>query len=196
MPLPQNDLLISPPVRLHAYPGMGKFSWSSELRHLSSKRFLSIFWWPAFKYHQRWFTHSDFFLSCKELPELMDLWKTIQKGAFAYNTLFFRMTPLHRSTTDLADITTLALFFGDEFIDGIATTAGKSFIQQLVKNDPELFYMQTKIQAGKVILVYRFDLPRLLPAEMLQQINPKYRVSYLRFYELLCYFLHVINEYL
>ena len=196
MPLPQNDLLISAPVHLQVYPGLGKFSWSSELRHLSSKRFLSIFWWPAFKYHQRWFTHSDFFLSCKELPEFMDLWKTIQKGAFAYNTLFFRMTPFRRSTTDLADITTLALFFGDEFIDGIATTAGKSFIRQLVKNDPELFYMQTKIKAGKVILLYRFDLPRLLPAEVLQQVNPKYQVSYLQFYELLRYFLQLINEYL
>src|SRR6476659_6932484 len=93
MPLPQNDLLISTPVQLQAYPGLGKFSWSSELRHLSSKRFLSIFWWPAFQYHQRWFTNSDFFLSCKQLPEFTDLWKTIQKGAFAYNTLFFRMSP-------------------------------------------------------------------------------------------------------
>jgi hypothetical protein len=196
MPLPQNDLLISAPVHLQAYPGLGKFSWSSELRHLTSKRFLSIFWWPAFRYHQRWFTHSDLFLECKKLPEFMDLWKTIQKGAFAYNTLFFRMTPFRRSTTDLADITTLALFFGDEFIDGIATTAGKPFIQKLVKNDPELFYMQIKIKAGKVILHYRFDLPALLPAEVLQQVNPKYQVTYLRFYELLRYFLHLINEYL
>jgi len=196
MPLPQNDLLKTSPVHLQSYPGLGKFSWSSELRHLSSKRFLSIFWWPAFKYHQRWFTHTDYFLSCKKLPEFMDLWKTIQKGAFAYNTLFFRMRPSRHCPTDLADITTLALFFGDEFIDGIATTAGKPFIQQLVKNDPELFYMQPKIKAGKVILVYRFDLPRLLPPEVLQQVNPKYQVSYLGFYELLRCFLHQINEYL
>ena len=126
----------------------------------------------------------------------MDLWKTIQKGAFAYNTLFFRMTPLRPATTDLADITTLALFFGDEFIDGIATTAGKPFIQQLVKNDPEIFYMQSKIKAGKVILVYRFDLPRLLPADLLKQVNSKYQVSYLQFYDLLRNFLHLINEYL
>src|SRR5437868_10773780 len=87
MPLPKNDLLISNPVQLQAYPGLGKFSWSSELKHLSSKRFLSILGWPAFQYHQRWFTRSDFFLSCKQLPEFTGLWKTIQKGAFAYNTL-------------------------------------------------------------------------------------------------------------
>ena len=177
MPLPQTELAYSQRVPLHAYPGQGKFSWSSELRHLGSKRFLSIFWWPVFKYNQRWFTSSEFFLHCKQLPEFTDLWKTIQKGAFAYNTLFFRMAPLRRYTTDLADITTLALFFGDEFIDGIASTAGKPLIRELVKNDPELFHMQTRIKGGKVILQYLFDLPRLLPAGVLENVNEKYNIS-------------------
>lgn len=196
MPLQQNDLAYSRPIYLQAYPGLGKFSWSSELRHLSSKRFLSIFWWPVFKHNQRWFTQSDFFLSCKQLPEFMDLWKTIQKGAFAYNTLFFRMVPTRRYTTDLADVTTLALFFGDEFIDGIASTAGKPLIRELVKNDPEIFYMQPKIRAGKVLLQYRFDLPKLVSQEVLQEVNPKYNISYQKFYELLKYFLKLINDYL
>jgi hypothetical protein len=196
MPLHQNNLAYSRSVYLQAYTGLGKFSWSSELRHLSSQRFLSIFWWPVFKHNQRWFTRSDFFLSCKKLPEFTDLWKTIQKGAFAYNTLFFRMTPTRRYTTDLADITTLALFFGDEFIDGIASTAGKPLIRELVKNDPEIFYMQPRIKAGKVILQYRFDLPRLVPPAVLQEINPKYNISYQEFYDKLKYFLKLINEYL
>ncbi|TMI69179.1 MAG: hypothetical protein E6H09_20680 [Bacteroidetes bacterium] len=195
MPLPRNELAYVPPY-LHAYPGGGKFSWSSELQHLTSRKFISILWWPVFTSSQRWFTQSDFFLSCKKLPEFYDLWKTIQKGAFAYNTLFFRMTPLRRSATDLADITTLALFFGDEFIDGIATTAGKPFIRGLVKEDPELFYMQVKIKAGKVILTYRFNLPALVPASVMQEINPKYEISYQRFYEILQYFLRLINEYI
>jgi hypothetical protein len=195
MPLPQHEPAFAH-AYLHAYPGKGKFSWSSELRHLSSRKFLNFIWWPVFTFNQRWFTRSDFFLSCRKLPEFMDLWKTIQKGAFAYNTLFFGMTPLRRSSTDLADITTLALFFGDEFIDGIATTAGKPLIQQLVKNDPELFYMQVKVKAGKVILTYKFNLPELFPAEVLEKVNGKYNVSYLRFYELLRYFLRLINEYI
>ena len=195
MPLPQNEPAFAP-AYLHVYPGKGKFSWSSELRHLGSRKFLSFMWWPVFTFNQRWFTHSDFFLSCRKLPEFMDLWKTIQKGAFAYNTLFFGMNPVRRSSTDLADITTLALFFGDEFIDGIATTAGKPFIQQLVKNDPELFYMQVKVKAGKVILTYKFDLPELLPAEVLEKVNAKYDVSYQKFYDLLRYFLRLINEYI
>lgn len=196
MPLPQNDLAISAPVYLHTYPGSDKFSWSSELRHLSSRKVLSIAWWPIFKFHQHWFTHSAFFKSCKQLPQFADLWKTIQKGAFAYNTLFFGMKPFRRSATDLADITTLALFFGDEFIDGLATTAGKPFIRQLVQNDPDIFYLQVKIKADKVKLFYRFDLCKLLPADVLQQVNSKYQVTYQRFYELLQYFLQLINEWL
>jgi hypothetical protein len=196
MPLHQNDFALSRPFHLQAYPGMGKFSWSSEMRHLTSKKILNVCWWPVFKYHQRWFTRSDFFLSCKQLPGFTDLWKTIQKGAFAYNTLFFRMIPSRRYTTDLADVTTLALFFGDEFIDGIASAAGKPLIRQLVKNDPEIFYMDPAIKAGKVILQYRFDLPRLVPAGVLQEINLKYAISYQRFYALLKFFLKLINDYL
>src|SRR5262245_29080738 len=142
MPLPQNDLAYSPHAGLQVYPGLCKFSWPAELQHLTSKKFLSIFWWPVFKFNQRWFTRSDFFLSCKRLPGFTDLWRTIQKGAFAYNTLFFQMTPLRRCATDLADITTLALFFGDEFIDGIATAAGRPLIRELVRKEPEIFYMQ------------------------------------------------------
>jgi hypothetical protein len=153
-------------------------------------------WWPAFTFNQRWFTRSEFFCSCKKLPAFFDLWKTIQKGAFAYNTLFFDLLPLRKSSTDLADITTLALFFGDEFIDGIATAAGKPFIQEMVKNDSELFYMQVKVKAGKVILTYKFDLPALLPPQILSEVNAKYDITYQNFYDLLRYFLQLINEYI
>ncbi len=196
MPLPQNHLAVSAPVHLEAYPGLGKFSWSSELRHLTSNKFLNILWWPVFKYNQRWFLRSEAFQSCRKLPGFMDLWNTIQKGAFAYNTLFFGMAPFRRSATDLADITTLALFFGDEFIDGIAETAGKTFIKQLVENDAEIFYLQTKTNGKTIILKYCFDLSSLLPVEVLRQVNPSYKISYKRFYELLESFLKLINEYL
>ncbi|HVE60408.1 MAG TPA: hypothetical protein VNA26_01220, partial [Chitinophagaceae bacterium] len=163
MPLPQNHLDLPKPAYIlsRTYFRPGKFSWASELRHFISGKFLNILWWPVFKFHQRWFTYSKLFFSCKNLPQFTDLWKTIQKGSFAYNTLFLKKVPFRRSDTDLADITTLTLFFGDEFIDGIAAEAGKPFILQLVQNDPRKFYLHTKIKSRQVSLQYQFDLYRL-----------------------------------
>lgn len=196
MPLPQNQLAVPVETRspLHVYTGAAKFSWTSELRHLFSSKFLNILWWPVFRSHQRWFTHSAFLLSCKKLPGFTQLWNTIQKGAFAYNSLFLGLSPFRRQATDLADITTLTLFFGDEFIDGLAETAGKPFIQELMKNDPESFYLQKKTEGVKIYLHYQFDVRRLLPPEILLQVNSKYKITYLKFYELLLRFLDLINE--
>ena len=143
MPLLQNQLTVSwqTSVSLHAYSGSHKFLWTAELRHFLSRKFLRIFWWPLFKFQQRWFTHSPFMISCRQMPEFDKLWSTIQKGAFAYNNLFLELSPFRRHSTDLADITTLALFFGDEFIDGLAETAGKPFIQRLMEDDHQQFYL-------------------------------------------------------
>jgi hypothetical protein len=198
MPHTQNQLIADsqPDLSLHAYHGLGKFSWPAEFRHLMSRKFLNVICWPVFKYHQRWFTHSPVFSACKKQPGFNDLWKTIQKGAFAYNTLFLGITPLRKSTTDLADITTLALFWGDEFIDGIAEIAGKPFILQLIKDDPGIFYLQPKKEPGKITLHYSFDLSCMLPPDVLQQTNPGYGITYQKFYELLQHFLDLINKYL
>lgn len=196
MPLPQNQLAY--PVQnypvLQVYTGSSKFSWGSELRHLVSSKFLNILLWPVFKFHQRWFTHSNFLSSCKKLPGFNQLWNTIQKGAFAYNSLFLGLSPFRRQATDLADITTLTLFFGDEFIDGLAETAGKSVVHQLVKNDPELFYLRKKKEAGKPSLHYQFDVKLLLSQEILSRVNSKYKINYREFYELLQNFLELINQ--
>jgi hypothetical protein len=109
--------------------------------------------------------------------------------------LLLGITPLHRSSaTDLADITTLALFFGDEFIDGIAAAAGKPFIRQLIHDDPDRFHLKTKIIANKVMLQYPFDLNRLLAPGVMQQVNPKYQITYSRLYRLLYRFLRLINK--
>ena len=197
MPLPQNNAAISAQAYspLQHYSFDTKFSWRSELRHLFSGKFLNICWWPLFKFYQNRFTHSTLFKSCRKLPGFSDLWQTIQKGSFAYNTLFLGMPAFKRSSdTELADITTLTLFFGDEFIDGIAAAAGKSLISQLVSDSPEKFYLKTRVIANKVKLQYRVDLTLLLPADILQQVNPKYQISYQRFYDLLKQFLQLINE--
>jgi len=196
MPLPQNQLAVPAPEHpsLQVYTGTGRSWWSSELRHLISSNFLNILWWPVFRLNQRWFTHSVFLKSCKKLPGFHQLWSTIQKGAFAYNTLFLRLSPFRRQPTDLADITTLTLFFGDEFIDGLAEAAGKSLIQQLMKNDPELFCLKKKVEKGRVKLHYPFDVQLLLSEKILSQQNSKYGITYREFYELLQTFLELINH--
>jgi hypothetical protein len=133
-------------------------------------------------------------MSCKKLPEFAGLWKTIQKGAFAYNSLFLRLSPLRRSSTDLADITTLALFFGDEFIDGLASAAGKPLICKLAQTDPERFYLRKKITGKAVTLECLFELDHVLPPDVLGQVNEKYRITYQKFYELLQHFLELMNQ--
>jgi hypothetical protein len=197
MPLPQNNLAIPAPAYppLQHYVCDAKFSWASECRHLFSSRSLNIFWWPVFEFRQRRFNHSPLFQSCRALPGFSNLWKTIQKGSFAYNNLFLGITPLQRSSgTDLADITTLALFFSDEFIDGIAAAAGKPFIRKLIHDNPGMFYLKKKIKDNKVMLEYRFDLKCLLTPDVWQQVNPKYNITYDRFYILLQSFLQMINK--
>ena len=199
MPLPQNNAAIAaqayPPLQHYSFDV--KFSWSSELRHLFSRKFLNICWWPLFKFHQRRFTHSPLFRASKKLPEFSDLWKTIQKGSFAYNTLFLGLpASRHSSATDLADITTLTLIFGDEFIDGVTGEAGKSFIGQLITSNHDQFYLRKKVNRNTVKLQYRFDLGKLLPANVLQQVNSKYQLNYQKFYGLLRDFLQLMNEYL
>src|SRR6185369_10607047 len=196
MPLPRNHLAIPatnyPP--LQAYPCNNKFSWRSELNHLTSRKVLNICWWPVFKFHQRWFTRSDFLLSCKKLPGFPKLWKTIQKGSFAYNTLFLGVNPFYQPKTDLADITTLALFFGDEFIDGLCEITGKDFIKKLLEEEPEKFNLKVKADKNIVKLEYCFDLGTVLPSHVLGEINAKYGISYLKFYKLLQHFLDLINK--
>jgi len=198
MPLRQNQqaFLRHEPAPLQVYTGSDRFSWTAELLHILSRKFLKIAWWPLFKFQQRWFTHSHFMRSCREMPEFDNLWRTIQKGAFAYNNLFLELSPFHRHATDLADITTLALFFGDEFIDGLAETTGKPFVEKLIASDNRQFYLYKKANANKVSLHYRFRLDQILPTESLNRLNEKYHISYKKFYEVLHHFLDLMNEYL
>ncbi|MBK5272046.1 MAG: hypothetical protein JJE22_13630 [Bacteroidia bacterium] len=197
MPPQPNKLTITASAyqSLQEYSHGIKFSWKSELRHLLSKKISNIFWWPLFKFRQKRFTRSPIFRSCMILPGFSDLWKTIQKSSFAYNALFLGITPFqHSSSTDIADITTLKLCFGDEFIDGITAQNGKPSILRLIQNDDIKFYLQKKIEADKVTVVDSFDLSRLLSQDTVQQTNEKYQISYYTFYGLIQGYLQLINE--
>jgi len=197
MPFSQKNLAIDTTVYppLQHYTCDAKFSWASECSHLFSSRSMHIFNWPVFLFRQRHFNASPLFQSCKSLPGFSGLWKTIQKGSFAYNSLFLGLSPYQpTSPTHLADITTLALFFGDAFIDGMAATAGKPFIQQLVRDNPDRFCLKKKIKGNKVILQYCFKLNRLVAPAIMHEINPTYGVTYQHFHGLLAGFLQLINQ--
>lgn len=173
-----------------------RFSWATELKNIFSYKFFNFLLWPVFKIRQRHFTRSTIFKLCRPLPGFLNLWKTIQKGSFAYNTLFLGIIPIHRSSsrTDLADITTLALFFGDEFIDGIRLSAGKDFILKLLNNNSQQFYLRKTVKDKRVRVEYSFELLKLLPMYVLEEVNAKYKITYRRFYYLLKYFLQHINK--
>jgi hypothetical protein len=65
-----------------------------------------------------------------------------------------------------------------------------------MKDDNQQFYLHKKVHANKISLHYRLRLDQLVPTEILNQLNEKYRISYQRFYELLQHFLQQMNEYL
>lgn len=115
------------------------------------------------------------------------LMKTISKGAFAYNTLFLRLPPLGKNAvaTRLADITCLAILFGDEFIDGICVATGKEYIRDVVKKQPEIFYLKAGCETGKTCLRYNFNIEEIIPAPILDLKNEKYQLSYRDFNSLL-----------
>lgn len=171
-----------------------EFSWRSESRYFFSRKMLNICCWPLFQFYQRKFSRSAFMISCKKLPGFSELWEMIQKGSFAYNTLYLGLNPVYRSAADLADITTLALFFGDEFIDGIMATSGKLFMKKLMAENTHRFYLIVKTGSGKIKLQYAFDVNKLIPQAALGHVNEKYGISYLEFYKLLQHFLELINK--
>ena len=173
-----------------------RFSWRHELNNIFSRKFLNILLWPVFIYRQRHFTNSTLFRSCRQLPGFLNLWKTIQKSSFAYNTLFLNVLPFTRcsSCTDIADVTTLGIIFGDELIDGIRVSAGKDFISKLLDDNTNRFCLRKKIRNQVVQLEYSFDIFQLLPRHVMEEINSKYKITYRTFYYLLKFYLRYLNK--
>ncbi|MES2776798.1 MAG: hypothetical protein V4722_21645 [Bacteroidota bacterium] len=174
------------------------FSIVAELKQICSAGIARLFFYPVHILSQRLATRSDFFKQCSSLPHFTSLWKTIRGGSFAYNSLLLGITPLHfaASRTVIADLTCLAILFGDEFIDGISQTTGKPFVASLMKDNKEHFYLQTKSENGKTVLFYQFDVRKLISAEVLNTVNAKYAITYSRFYELLLLLLEDLNQHL
>ena len=133
-----------------------------------------------------------------QFPELLPVRNNIEKGSFAYDSLLFKQSffQLLQNKSHLANLVCLAILFGDEFIDGIADCYGKEKTGNLLKNAQYDFDLQFREKGKSYELYYGFDICELLPADVLQTINPKYEISYAKFYQHLLFLLSEMNRHL
>ncbi len=122
----------------------------------------------------------------------------IEKGSFAYDTILFKQSPFQiiNNKSHLANLVCLALLFGDEFMDGIATIYGKCNTKKVLNNNAYNYYLQLKNINNKVTLFYEFDICIVLPESILLQTNTKYGITYKAFYQHLQFLLAEMNLHL
>ncbi len=133
-----------------------------------------------------------------QFKELLQVRNNIEKGSFAYDTLLFKQSPVQllSNKSHLANLVCLAILFGDEFIDGVATEYGKSNVQKVLANPLVNYYLQYKYVNNKYELCYEFDICDVLPQEVLGSINKKYGITYKSFYQHLQFLLSEMNRHL
>ena len=171
--------------------------WKDEIAHWFTPINFYVYLWQPVRSRNYFFTRHSFFKKAFKLPHFIELWNNICKGSFAYNTFLFRKPAFSKNynNTFLADLTCLALLFGDEFIDGICTEIGKPTVQQLLKDNGNKFYLNIiKNGNGYPELEYSFDLHEITSEFIWKVKNEKYGITYDEFYELLKDLLGLMNE--
>jgi hypothetical protein len=170
--------------------------WKDEVAHWFDPINFYVYLWQPVRLRNRLLTDHSFFKKAFQLPHFNTLWDNICKGSFAYNTFLFRKPAFSKNykNTFLADLTCLALLFGDEFIDGICGEVGKEKVQQLLKEKGNTFYLDIKNGSSCPRLEYSFDLYKLIPENIWKLKNEKYGITYKEFYELLNDLLSVMND--
>jgi hypothetical protein len=130
-----------------------------------------------------------------QFEALQQVRSNIEKGSFAYDTILFKQSPIKifKNKSHLANLVCLALLFGDEFIDGIATTYGKNNVQTVLNNSACNYYLQSRHTENGLELYYEFDICNMLPYSILNAVNPKYNLSYKEFYKHLLFLLSEMN---
>ena len=168
--------------------------WKDEVAHWFDPINFYVYLWQPVRLRNRIFTDHPFFKTAFQLPHFNGLWDNICKGSFAYNTFLFRKPAFSKNynNTFLADLTCLALLFGDEFIDGICNEIGKEKVQLLLKENGNRFYLNIN-NTARPELEYSFDLYKLLPESVWQLKNEKYGIDYAAFYALLKSLLDLMN---
>ncbi|HET9745767.1 MAG TPA: hypothetical protein VFP97_08645 [Chitinophagaceae bacterium] len=170
--------------------------WKDEVVHWFDPINFYVYLWQPVRIRNRIFTTHSFFKTAFRLPHFPTLWDNICKGSFAYNTFLFRKPAFSKNynNTFLADLTCLALLFGDEFIDGICQELGKEKVQQVLKENGNEFYLKISENPNGHELEYSFDLYYLLPGTIWKLRNEKYGIDYKEFYELLKTLLDLMNH--
>jgi len=133
-----------------------------------------------------------------QFPELLSVRNNIEKGSFAYDTLLFRQSAFQvlQNKSHLANLVCLAILFGDEFIDGIAVTTGKSTIRNILQDQAVDCHLHFKQEGKQTILYYAFDIRQLLAPKTLATKNEKYGITYNDFYDHLLFLLAEMNRHL
>lgn len=182
---------------LYVVKDRGEISdWKNEVAHWFAPINFYVYLWQPVRSRNYLLTRHSFFKKAFALPHFNELWNNICKGSFAYNTFLFRKPAFSKNykNTFLADLTCLAILFGDEFIDGVCTEIGKTKVQELLKENGNKFYLNIRqIENAHAELEYSFDLYKLIPESVWEIKNEKYRITYHEFYELLKDLLDLMN---
>jgi len=181
---------------LYVVKDRGEISdWKDEVAHWFDPINFYVYLWQPVRLRNKFLTNDPFFKAAFQLPHFNTLWDNICKGSFAYNTFLFRKPAFSKNynNTFLADLTCLALLFGDEFIDGICNEIGKEKVQQLLKENGNTFYLNINKNSDHPELEYSFDLYQLLPQPVWKLKNEKYSIDYDEFYSLLRSLLDLMN---
>lgn len=174
------------------------FSFINELKHFL--HFAGTMFWafPIGLFMRRLIRKNKRLNHILQFRELLSVRNNIEKGSFAYDTLLFKISPfqLLKNKSHLANLVCLAILFGDEFIDGLATQYGKENIQNILVNPLLNYYLKYKIVNKKYELYYQFNICDVIPKSILEKNNPKYNISYQSFYNHLNFLLKEMNRYL
>lgn len=197
---PEQDLLAAEEKFSPAYTSKYSGEPSNLLKELAgwfNPINFYVYLWQPLRLRNYFYTRQSFFKTALRLPHFTSCWHNITKGSFAYNTFLFKKPAfrVNYNNTFLADLTCLALLFGDEFIDGICSETGKPSLLELLKeNDSRFYLMISKNKDGCPELNYDFDLYQWLPADVWKIKNKKYGIPYAEFYSLLKQLLELMNS--
>ena len=181
---------------LYVVKDRGEISdWTDEVAHWFDPINFYVYLWQPVRWRNHFLTKHSFFKTAFQLPHFNTLWDNICKGSFAYNTFLFRKPAFSKNynNTFLADLTCLALLFGDEFIDGVCSEISKEKVRQLLKENGNTFYLSVNDHIDHPQLEYSFDLYKLLPESVWKLKNEKYSIDYNEFYQLLRSLLDLMN---
>jgi hypothetical protein len=171
-------------------------SWSAELKHFTKFIGSMLLAFPSGLFMRKLIRRNKQLSFILQFPALLSVRNNIEKGSFAYDTLLFKQSAFQvlQNKSHLANLVCLAILFGDEFIDGLAITAGKQTIRTILQDEKVNCKLQYHSSINETFLYYAFDIRDILPTSTLHTINEKYGITYYEFYDHLLFLLAEMNR--